>query len=313
MPTDGSNQSTRSAFAECVPELALKHNAVIVDTDTGTLRPGSVNEHVINVGIAECTAISVASGISHSGRPSIVLGFAAFITGRAYEFIKIDVAYARRNVVIVGTHGGLSSGWLGPTHHSLEDLNLMAGLPNMRVVIPADATRVRNWVNVLLASEGPAYIRLGRKDSPVLKSETGWSKTGWTVLEEGTGGALVAVGPELIRVAIKARELLLEDGYHVSVIAVEDFSTVPSFCDYIKTQDPTPIIVLEESWFPGVLTPTIREHILTKSRIVGMTVSGFQSASSHETLYTRSNFTPEGVRNFFIENNVLEPYRKEVL
>ena len=115
---------------------------VCLDSDTGLFLGqdfGAGRDRYLNLGIAEQNLLGAAAGLARSGRIPFVNTMATFASTRALETVKIDLAYANLPVRIAATHGGLSAGNLGPTHHSLEDLAIMRLLPNMTVLVPADA------------------------------------------------------------------------------------------------------------------------------------------------------------------------------
>ena len=78
-------------------------------------------DRLINVGIAEQNMVGVGAGLANGGMLPFVCGAACFLTGRALEQIKADIAYSDANVKLVGIARGMAYGELGPTHHSIED------------------------------------------------------------------------------------------------------------------------------------------------------------------------------------------------
>ena len=74
----------------------------------------------------------------------------------------------RANVRIAAIGGGMAYGPLGPSHHATEDIAVMRALPNMTVIAPGDPVEARLAVRALVAHEGPAYLRLGRANEPVV-------------------------------------------------------------------------------------------------------------------------------------------------
>lgn len=118
---------------------------------------------VIDVGIAEQNLVSVASGLSAAGKTVFVSSAASFLTGRALEQVKIDVAYAKANVKLVGQSPGVGYGSLGPTHHALEDLSWMSALPGLPVLAPATAEETASAVRWAAARPGCVYLRVPRR------------------------------------------------------------------------------------------------------------------------------------------------------
>lgn len=287
-------ESTRTAFTNALGALADAHRAVVIDTDTGTVKRRPRKSLYFNIGISETAAVGMASGLALTGTPVVVVGFSAFLAGRAYEFIKLDIALPNRPVVLVGTHAGMSAGWLGPTHHALEDITLMASLPNLTVYVPAEASRVTELLDAALRSNRPHYIRLGRKGSPRFDPPEGWSSQGWTRVSSyneptESSGVIVACGPEAIQAALDALELLSSSVPTPVVMAVEDLSALPAMASTIAHA--RYVLVAEEGWEPGYISSVLRrenprQYILS----IGCTETALP-ASSHETLLEMTGLT----------------------
>jgi transketolase len=149
------------------PRLACVTADMLFEDHFGLELP---NQHV-ELGIAEQNMIGVAAGLTVAASPVFANGMSPFLVARAYEQIKIDVAGADLPVKIVGTHGGLASGHYGPTHHALEDVGAVRMLPNMTVVVPADAWETAQATVAVANDPGPVYLRLGRLATPALYQE----------------------------------------------------------------------------------------------------------------------------------------------
>src|SRR6185369_17010572 len=113
----------------------------------------------IDTGIAEQTMIGMAAGLALRGRIPVVHALAAFLTMRAFEFIRTDVGIARLPVKLVGGVAGLLSEANGPTHQAIEDLALMRGIPGMQIFCPADEDELVQALPAILASPQPCYVR----------------------------------------------------------------------------------------------------------------------------------------------------------
>lgn len=289
--------STRAAFGKVVGLMADAHGAAVIDTDTGTVKRPPRKAPYLNIGIAENTAVGMASGMSLNGTPAIVVGFSAFLAGRAYEFIKLDIALPCRPVVLVGTHGGMSGGWLGPTHYALEDVALMASLPNLAVLVPADASRVPGLLDAALASGRPHYLRLGRKESPCFEPPQGWGAAGWSRLGPPAPSdgkrVIVAVGPAAIQASLDALNLLAHEVSVPDVIALENLDVIPDLARELSLVDY--VLVAEEGWDPGYVVSTFRE-MNPRQRIesIGCTNAVLPPAS-YASLCERTGLTAESI------------------
>src|SRR4030042_2313139 len=141
---ESDNIPCRQAFTDKLLELAKKDRDIIAVT---TDARGSVTlnqfaevlpDQFVEVGIAEQNAIGVGAGLALSGKKPFVCGPACFYAARSYEQLKVDVAYNKTSVKVIGVSGGVSYGALGTTHHSLNDIAVMRTLPDMTVILPCD-------------------------------------------------------------------------------------------------------------------------------------------------------------------------------
>ena len=123
-------------------------------------------DRLINVGIAEQDLVGVGAGLANGGMIPFVCAAAPFLTGRALEQIKADVAYSQAHVVLCGQSPGMAYGELGPTHHSIEDLSWMRAIADLPVVVPADPVQTREAVRWAAANPGPATCAISRFRCP---------------------------------------------------------------------------------------------------------------------------------------------------
>src|SRR6478609_4949869 len=117
-------------------------------------------DRLINVGIAEQDMVGVAAGLANGGRIVFVSAASCFLTARALEQIKADVAYSNRNVKLCGMSPGMAYGELGPTHHSIEDIAWLRAIDNMTIVVPADPVETAAAMRWAAEVERPVFIRV---------------------------------------------------------------------------------------------------------------------------------------------------------
>jgi len=163
----------RTAFIQCLTELAAKDERIYVITaDMGFSVLEDFRERfpdrLLNVGIAEQNAVSVACGLALSGKVVYVYSIIPFVTMRCFEQVRVDVAYMNTNVRLVGVGAGFSYGPAGATHHAIEDIAIMRALPNMTVCCPGDPVEVREIIRRSGDYVGPMYIRLGKNGEPTI-------------------------------------------------------------------------------------------------------------------------------------------------
>ena len=170
-----------------------------------------------NVGVCEQAMAGIGAGLALSGRRVVIYSIANFPTLRCLEQLRNDVCYHDLPVTVVAVGGGLAYGPQGYTHHGIEDLGIMAMLPNMAVACPADPHEAMELLPQMLERRRPAYLRLGRAGEPVLHSPDTAITLGRAVwVRRGHDVALLATGPILGR-ALKACDALMSRGISVSV------------------------------------------------------------------------------------------------
>ena len=227
-------KATRAAFGVTLAALADEGMPVVaVDADlTGSTTTAKLAQakpeyaqRLFNAGIAEQNMVDVAAGLSLAGNVAFTGSFAVFGTGRAYDQIRNTVCYSNLNVKIAPTHAGISVGPDGGSHQMLEDITLMRGLPNMRVLVPADYAAAAAAIRLAAKTPGPVYIRMGRASVPCVYAEGVELELGRAyVLNEGSDVTIVACGVEVEQARI-ACSMLAEQG--ISAEVIDAFSVKP--------------------------------------------------------------------------------------
>jgi transketolase len=179
----------------------------------------------LNVGIAEQALVGVAAGLAYAGQRPVAYSIAPFLTGRAHEQVRVDVAISHANVTLVGVGGGVAYGYLGPTHHGTEDLALMRALPGMTVLAPGDPGEARRATAAALDHEGPVYLRLGKNGEPDLLGDVPFAIGQATKVADGGDVVLASTGP-VLRQVFEAAERLGRDGVQPTIL---HFGTIKPF------------------------------------------------------------------------------------
>ncbi|OUO90476.1 transketolase [Gordonibacter sp. An230] len=274
-------RATRAAFGATLAELAADGLPVVaVDADlsgsttTKKLADAGYPERLFNCGIAEQNMVDVAAGLAITGHVAFTGSFAVFGTGRAYDQIRNTVCYSNLDVKIAPTHAGISVGPDGGSHQMLEDVSLMRGLPNMRVLVPADYAAARAAIRLAAETPGPVYVRMGRAGVPAVYAEGVRLSLGSAyVLREGVDVTIVACGVE-VEQALKAAEALVAEGVDVEVI--DAFSVKPLDEETIlaSARKTGRVVVAEEHSVHGGLGSAVAEvlarRLPTPVEFVGM-------------------------------------------
>ena len=272
---------TRLGFGLAVTEMAAHDDTVVaISADTLDLigLRGFVEkfpDRLIDVGIAEQNAMGIASGLATTGMRPFVCGYAPFITARSMEQVRNEVAYADQRVVIGAAASGVSLGVAGGTHHALEDLALMRSLPNMTVLVPADAYQA---YHATLASErldGPVYVRLGGRvdEPPVTPVDADYRIGKADRLRDGGDVTVIACGC-LVVLALEAADQLAAEGIAARVLNMHTIKPLDDDATLAAAAETNGIVTAEEHHLTGGLGGAVaellaREHP-TAMRMVGM-------------------------------------------
>jgi transketolase len=275
------NQS-RLSFGLAVGELASRDEKVVAisaDTiDLFDLRPflEASPERLIEAGIAEQSAMGIASGLATTGMRPIVCGYAPFITARSLEQLRNDVAYANQRVVIGAACGGIVLGMAGGTHHAVEDRAIMRNMPNMTVVVPADARQTWHAAMATEDLDGPSYIRLGGKFEETNVAEIagdGFQIGKADQLRPGGDIAVIACGA-LVAPALEAADALAGDGIGVRVLNMHTIKPLDRDAVLAAAAETGAIVTAEEHRTTGGLGGAVAELLAlqqpTPMRMIGM-------------------------------------------
>ncbi|HRM73693.1 MAG TPA: transketolase C-terminal domain-containing protein [Paracoccus sp. (in: a-proteobacteria)] len=162
-------------------------------------------DRVINTGLSEQNTISIAAGLATTGMVPWVSGMSAFLALLCNEQIRMDIAYARQPVRIIGHHTGLSFGFYGSSHHATEDIGVLRSIANMTIISPADGNQQYAAMMASRDYDGPIYYRTGRGRDPAIEHL------------RGTDVTVIACGMPL-HPAIQAAKKLNGEGHSVGVI-----------------------------------------------------------------------------------------------
>lgn len=215
---------TRDGAGEAMAELGRKNKSVLVlSADlTDSTRAGwfkkEFPDRFIGFGVAEQDMFGTAAGLALSGKIPFACTFGVFASGRAWDQIRVSIAYMNLGVKIIGTHGGLTVGEDGATHQALDEIALMRILPNMTVVVPADAIEAYKATMQAAGIKGPVYIRLGRNPAPILTKKEDPFQIGKAILyRDGRDVTIIICGHSLYEAEL-AKEKLKVEGIDARII-----------------------------------------------------------------------------------------------
>ena len=260
--------SAAETWGEVLVEAArVDANIVALTADLGNSTKiqrfkAAYPERYFNVGIAEQNLMAVAAGLAATGFTPVVCSYATFATLRAAEFVRTDIGYGARNVKIIGTLAGVAYGQGGPTHHAVEDLAIMRGVPGMVVLAPADGQEMGAALLAALAHAGPVYLRNGRgvePDLPALQGqpfEIGKARE----LASGSDVALLAIGP-CVHEALRAARRAARHGVSVRVLNMASVKPLDRAAVLAAVLEVGRVITVEDHSIVGGLGSAVAEVI----------------------------------------------------
>lgn len=256
----------RNAFAAEITDLASEDERIVLLS--GDIGNRLFNDYkarfparFLNCGVAEANMMSMAAGMALCGLYPLAYTITPFITTRCFEQIRVDVCYQNVPVILVGVGGGLSYASLGATHHSCEDIALLRSLPNMTVVCPGDAVEVRLALREALKLDGPVYLRLGKKNEPVIHEQSPEFRIGkGIIVRPGQDICLLSTG-NILPVAVQAAEELDKSGVSAQVVS---FHTVKPLDEVLLSRvfsSFTVVVTVEEHSALGGLGGSVAEWL----------------------------------------------------
>ena len=296
----------RDAFSKTLEALASQDArvcAIVNDSLSSTKLKdfkAKFPERFINVGIAEQNMVGVGSGLANGGMVPYVCGASCFLTARAMEQVKVDMAYSNSNVKLCGMSSGMAYGQLGATHHSIEDLAWTRVLPNLSVVVPADPEETAQVMRYSLEHIGPMFLRISRIPVRAVHPE-GYKFTlgKAALLREGDDITLVANGVMVSR-ALDAADALAARGISARVLNMSCMKPFDSDAILNAAKATRGIVTVEEAQTTGGLGGAVAEvlavHHPAPMRILG--VPGvFAPTGSAEFLLEYFGLTAEGIES----------------
>jgi len=264
----------RNAFASEITALAEENQRIVLlSGDIGNrlfdIFKQRFPDRFFNCGVAEANMTSMAAGMAMCNLFPVTYTIAPFNTTRCLEQIRVDICYHNLPVIIVGIGSGLSYAGLGGTHHSCEDIALLRAFPNINIVCPGDAVEVRLALQAAFRNNSPIYLRLGKKNEPIVHKKKPCFKIGKGIIViKGTKICILSTGNTL-PIAIEASSMLNEQGISTQVVS---FHTVKPLDTELLTELFTTfqiIVTVEEHSRIGGLGGSVAEWLSDQTRISG--------------------------------------------
>ena len=266
-------ESRFQSLEDVLEEISIKDERLVVMSADVSSRivPRFVVNHpdrFFNFGIAEQNMFDAASGFALSGLIPFAMTLAVFASMRACEQIRTSIAYTNLNVKIIATGGGLSYGTLGSTHMAIEDISIIRSMPNMTIIVPADAIETTFTIKEAVKHKGPVYIRFGRMENPLVH-KNGLNeefKIGKAIkIESGRDISIIATGI-MVSKGLEACEKLKEHGIEASLYSFHTIKPIDKEAILEAANSKYGIITLEDNNIIGGLGSAVSELLTSEKR-----------------------------------------------
>ncbi len=291
----------RDAFTQTLEKMAAANTDIVAvcNDSVGSSKLGNFRskwpERLINVGIAEQNMIGVGAGLANGGKIPFVCAASCFLTGRALEQIKADIAYSNTNVKLCGISSGMAYGELGPTHHSIEDFAWIRALPNVPVVAPADCIETASATQWAATHIGPAFLRLSRVGVPdVFSPDHKFVLGRANLMRDGADVTIIANGV-LTHRAMSSANLLAQCGISARVLNMATVRPIDAEAVELAARQTGAIVTCEEHTVFGGLGSAVAE-VVVELYPVPMKMLGVPGV-----------FAPTGSANFLLDEFGMSP------
>lgn len=297
-------------FAQTLIELAENDRDILVTTSdsrgSGRVTPFAEKypQQIVEIGIAEQNLVGVSAGLASMGKKVFSVSPACFLTARALEQIKNDVAYSDHPVKIIGISAGVSYGALGTTHHSLHDFAVFQAINNIDIVAPADNFETQEVIRAAIHHPQPLYIRFGKKPMPNLHGQDSEFEIGKAIQLTPDRNAFdvlfLAIG-EAVAPAFLANQELAKEGVNGCVFSFHSLRPFDEAAIMSAVQKSKVVITVEEHSVNGGLGSRVaaflmQEGISRPFKIVGIpdehTITGSQGE-----IFNYYGISPHGLAN----------------
>jgi transketolase len=265
--------STRETYGRTLVELGRQNKDIVVldaDLSSSTMTKFFSQEfpdRFIDCGLTEQNMVGIAAGLAASGKIVFVSSFAIFISCRCFDQMRLYLSQPELNVKIVATHGGITVGEDGSSHHAIEDLALCCALPSFTVVVPADAIETAEAIKVAASDYGPFYIRLSRPKTPIVYPEGYHFTLGKAVsMKQGKDATIIAVGI-MVAKALEAADILARQGIDCRVINMNTLKPLDEAAVVKAASETGAIVVAEEHLAQGGLGSRVAQTVVKEKPV----------------------------------------------
>jgi transketolase len=263
----GGKEATRKAYGDTLVALGKARGDVVAldgevsnSTYSEEFRE-ALPDRYFEMYIAEQQMIAAAVGLQVRGWRPFASTFAAFLT-RAYDFVRM-AAVSRANIVLSGSHAGVSIGEDGPSQMALEDLASLRAVHGSTVLYPSDPNQTADLMRQLADQPGVSFIRTTREKTPVIyrPGET-FPIGGARVLRSSSDDRVTLIGAGVtLHEALKAAETLAGEGILARVIDLYSIKPIDTATVLEAAIDTGAIVTVEDHWPEGGLGDAVLEAL----------------------------------------------------
>lgn len=280
-------------------------NADLSKTSRNTEFVRQYPDRAFNVGIAEQNMVSFAAGLAHEGWMPFAYTMAPFMSMRACEQCRTDVAYANLPVRLIGTYAGVSGGISGATHWGMEDCAIMTTMPDMTVLEPSDVVQGKKMMDALLQLQGPAYMRISvEPTSPIYDEDCDFEIGKASIAHPGGDGAFICSGITVKYAMLAAKSIKERTGKSIRVVDMHTVKPIDrqAVLDAAATGK---IVVAQDHLLHGGLASLVSEILAEESCAVRYCSRGiadcFETMAHAPFLYHKFLLDAEGLENSMLQ------------
>ncbi len=302
MNTDVKLVAMRDALGQALVELGPKIPELVVldaDVSASTKTTGfskAFPNRFFNVGVAEANMADIAAGMATAGLRPVINTFSLFLALKCADQIRNTICYNNLPVVLAGAYGGLSDSFDGASHQAILDIAMMRTLPNMAVVVPADAVEMRQALELALRRNGPTFLRGCRNETPVLFEGAEPLQIGKArKLRDGTDLTIAACGVPVV-MAMEAAERLAKDGISAELLAVATVKPIDEAALAASASKTKAVLTVEEhnvvGGFGGAVAEALGKHAPARMAFIGVE-DRFTESGPYDALMKKYGITVE--------------------
>ncbi len=279
-PDRQRSEALREVWGQTLCQLTTGGaNTVVLDGDLANSTRADIfaecyPDRFFEMGIAEQNMAGVAAGMASLGYTPWLSSFAAFLTSRDLDQIRVVIAQPGLDVKICGGYSGILTGKTGKTHQSVEDIATFRALPGIDVIAPADGPELRAAMRAISVSGRPTYLRLTRDASPVIFRPDYEFEIGKAVpLRAGTDLGIISTGVQTVRV-LEMAELLSERGFEAAVLHVPSIKPLDTEAIVAIAEQTNLLMTAEDhsiiGGLGGAVAEVLGEHRPTRMKRIGI-------------------------------------------